>query len=179
MPAYRERMHERPILLTPRLRLRPFRPDDAAWLHDLWAERDPRFPRRLDAQGRPTVDDLRRELEERQEATGPTLLVAERSADGAVIGYCGLVAGRSSASEPELAFELLRAMHGQGFATEAARAVLEHEQDRHPRLWATVRDWNAPSLRVLAKLGFVRSGRVDADRERGDVVWLVREPAPL
>lgn len=169
-------MGQQPSLRTERLALRAFRPDDATWLHDLWAERDPRFPRRLDAEGRPTVEDLRRDLEERQGGPGPALLVVERIADGAVVGYCGLVVGRSSAAEPELAFELFRRMHGQGYATEAARSVLEQEQGRYPRLRATVRAWNAPSLRVLAKLGFTPSGRVDADAERGDVIWLVREP---
>lgn len=40
------------------------------------------------------------------------------------------------------------------------------------RLWATVRPWNAPSFRVLEKLGFERS-HVATD-DRGEVVWLAR-----
>jgi RimJ/RimL family protein N-acetyltransferase len=40
-----------------------------------------------------------------------------------------------------------------------------------------VRAWNAPSLRVLDKLGFRPSGRVDPDPERGDVLWFVRNAA--
>jgi RimJ/RimL family protein N-acetyltransferase/predicted nucleotidyltransferase len=162
-------------LHTLRLRLRPFRPADAAWLHDLWAERDRRSRRLLDADGTPTVEDLRRDLVARVEAGGPQLLVAERTADGTAIGYCGLVVGQASRAEPELAFELFRWAHGQGYATEAARAVVDAaDAAGTARLWSTVREWNAPSLRVLAKLGFVPSGRIDRDRERGDSVWLVR-----
>lgn len=40
------------------------------------------------------------------------------------------------------------------------------------RLWATVRTPNAPSFRVLDKLGFERD-HVTAD-EHGELVWLTR-----
>jgi RimJ/RimL family protein N-acetyltransferase len=43
---------------------------------------------------------------------------------------------------------------------------------RH-RLWATVRPWNAASLRVLEKIGF-RRGHTTTD-DQGDVVYLVRD----
>jgi RimJ/RimL family protein N-acetyltransferase len=39
-------------------------------------------------------------------------------------------------------------------------------------LWATVRAWNAPSFRVLEKIGFERSERVTKDAERGDSIWM-------
>jgi RimJ/RimL family protein N-acetyltransferase len=166
-------------LRTERLRLRAFRPSDATWLHDLWAERDRRSARLLDAQGRPTVDDLRRDLEARSRTAGPALLVVEASPGGEVLGYCGLTVGRASADEPELAFELFRTAHGRGIATEAAAAVVRAaDAAGFPRLHATVRAWNAPSLRVLGKLGFAPTGRVDPDPERGDTIWLVREPPP-
>jgi RimJ/RimL family protein N-acetyltransferase len=165
-------------LRTDRLRLRAFRPSDATWLHDLWAERDRRSARLLDAEGRPTVDDLRRDLAERSRAAGPALLVIERSPDGEVLGYCGLTVGHASAEEPELAFELFRRVHGRGIATEAAAAVVAAaDAAGFRRLHATVRAWNAPSLRVLAKLGFSPTGKVDPDPERGDSLWLAREPA--
>ena len=42
------------------------------------------------------------------------------------------------------------------------------ETGRH-RLWATIRRWNAASLRVADKLGFVHHHRTtDAD---GDLLW--------
>jgi RimJ/RimL family protein N-acetyltransferase len=40
------------------------------------------------------------------------------------------------------------------------------------RLWSTVRAWNAPSFRVLEKLGFERD-HVSND-DRGELVWLTR-----
>jgi RimJ/RimL family protein N-acetyltransferase len=167
------------LLTTERLRLRAWQPrTDAEVVRTLWSERDPRAPRRIDAAGHPTVDELSTALTEQLAASGRTglaLLAVERRLEGDLIGYCGLITGRSSAEEPELAYELLRRVHGHGYATEAAAAVVAAAGAMGlPRLWATVRDWNEPSFRVLAKLGFVPSGRVDRDAERGDSVWLTR-----
>jgi RimJ/RimL family protein N-acetyltransferase len=96
------------------------------------------------------------------------------------IGYCGLTVGSATEEEPEIAFELFRATHGRGFATEAARAVVEMARGTgRSRLWATVREWNAASLRVLAKLDFVDSGRRTEDTERGSSVWMTRHLSAL
>ena len=54
-----------------------------------------------------------------------------------------------------MAFELLRRVWSQGYATEASRAVLEWARSSgYERVWATVLDWNTAWGRVLAKLGF-------------------------
>ncbi len=45
----------------------------------------------------------------------------------------------------------------------------------YQRLWAAVRDWNAPSRRVLEKLGFRETGRVEPDAVHGDSLLTVRE----
>ncbi len=73
-------------------------------------------------------------------------------------GYCGLIVGRCTHDEPEIAYELLRRFHGHGYATEAARAVLEAAfATGRTRIWSTVGAWNTPpSLRVLEKIGFRR-----------------------
>jgi RimJ/RimL family protein N-acetyltransferase len=166
------------VLETARLRLRPWEASDAEALHALWAERDPRSLRVLDAEGRPTVDDLRANIADQVAATsqsGLALLAADRRLEGDFIGYCGLIVGRASHAEPEIAFELFRRVHNQGYATEAASAVIAAAAETgRTRLWSTVRVWNAPSLRVLEKLGFVRSNKVDKDPDRGDTVWLTR-----
>lgn len=77
--------------------------------------------------------------------------------------------------EPEIAYELFRRVHGRGYATEAARAVVGAAvATGRKRLWSTVGSWNAPSLRVLEKLGFHRD-HVDPDHDgRGEVIWLTR-----
>jgi ribosomal-protein-alanine N-acetyltransferase len=170
------------ILTTERLVLRPGAPDDAPTFHRLWTERDDRVPphRRLDADGRPTVEDVAERIRADGEAPGLGLLTVERTDTGEVIGYCGLVArGNGSPDEPELAFELLRAAHGQGYATEAGRAVVAWaDAAGHRRLWAGVREWNIASRRVLAKLGFRESGEVQPDLIHGDSLLTVRD-SPL
>ncbi len=161
-------------LTTDRLLLRPARVSDASVQRELWAERDPRAPghRRLDADGHPTIA----ELEERIRAGAqPGLFMV--SVDGDVIGYCGLIDNvHGQPDEPEIAYEFLRREWGKGYATEAARAVVEWARESgYRRLWATVRDWNTASRRVLAKLEFIETDRVDRDPVHGDSIYITRE----
>lgn len=155
-------------LETERLLLRPRQVADAAVQRELWTERDPRVPqhRRIDADGRPTVADLEELI---RAARAPSLLTVERKANGDVVGYCGLVdSGRGVDRGPELAFELLRRVWGQGYATEASLAVLDWARSSgHVRLWATVWDWNTASRRVLAKLGFEETEQREVDEVHG------------
>lgn len=162
---------------TERLRLRRWVEADAEEYRGLWVERDPRALRRIDAEGRPTVEQVRGWLVENPLAAEPGLglLVIERRDSGEFVGYCGLTVGRGSFEEPEIAYELARRAHGHGYATEAARAVVEAAaRTGRRRLWATVREWNSASFRVLEKVGFERSGRVTEDAERGDTIWMTR-----
>jgi RimJ/RimL family protein N-acetyltransferase len=158
-------------LSTARLSLRLRQRHDAAWNLQLLGEQ-------VDGP-RPTLAQVEHSLVEqdhRARQTGIGLLTIRRRAEGDAIGYCGLVIGRASFDEPELAYELLRRAHGQGYATEAAAAVLAAAfATGRQRIWATVRPWNAPSLRVLDKLGF-RRDHVETD-ERGEIVYLVRDAA--
>ena len=148
---------------TARLVLRPRLEGEAAVFRQLWVERDPRVParRRIDADGRPTVEDVAAQLRDEALATGLTVLAVELRATGEVVGYCGLFAvDRRPPDEPELAYELLAAFHGQGYATEAAGAVVDWARESgYPQLWADVWDWNTASLRVLEKLGFTEVER--------------------
>ncbi len=90
--------------------------------------------------------------------------------DDEALGYTAIVVGRGSLAEPELAYELLPRAHGHGYATEAARALLDaaFETGRR-RIWSTIGSWNAPSLRVAEKLGF-RRDHCTTD-VGGEVVW--------
>lgn len=91
--------------------------------------------------------------------------------DGDALGYTAIVNGRGSLDEPELAYELLPRAQDQGYAAEASHAVGGHLHDRPRRIWSTVRSWNAPSFRVLDKLGSLRNqSTTDAD---GELVWLL------
>lgn len=106
--------------------------------------------------------------------SGFGLLAIQRRVEGYLIGYCGLLVGRGSFDEPEIAYELLRRVHGHGYATEAARAVLDAAfATGRRRLWSTVRAPNAPSFRVLEKIGFRRE--LSVTDERGELVYMVRD----
>lgn len=159
------------VLHTARLVLRPRRVEESAVYHRLWAERDPRVPahRRLDAEGRPAVADIAAALRAEVDSAGPGLLAVELRDTGGVVGYCGLTfGGNAPGEEPELAFELLAEAQGRGYATEAAGAVVAWAREAgHPRLWAGVWEWNAPSRRVLAKLSFVEHSVLSRDPQHG------------
>ena len=167
-------------LETDRLLLRAAVVDDALIYRRLWTERDQRVPphRRIDADGRPTVDDIVARIRAETERAGPRLLTVERKVADDVIGYCGLTThGRGSADEPELAYELLRMAHGYGYATEAGRAVVAWAGGAgYLRLWAGVRAWNTASRRVLQKLGFRETGQVEPDATHGDSLLTVTRP---
>lgn len=154
-------------LETERLILRPWAESDAAEFSALLSER---------GDGTPTVEHIRTSIAEllaATETTGIALLPMQRRDEGDFIGYCGLIIGRSTLEEPEIAYELFQRAHGCGYATEAARAVVEAARATgRKRLWSTVRAWNTPSLRVLEKLGFERD-HVSTD-DKGEVVWLIR-----
>lgn len=165
-------------LFTDRLHLRPWRASDAEPHRLLWTERDRRSLRLIDADGRPTVEDLRERMTEQptDPQSGLTLYAVERLAGADFIGYCGLIIGQATAEEPEIAYELARRSHGNGYATEAARIVVaEAAATGRRRLWATVREWNTPSFRVLEKVGFHDSGRVTPDPDRGDSIWMTKD----
>ncbi|WP_203337709.1 GNAT family N-acetyltransferase [Nocardioides limicola] len=155
-------------LETERLVLTPEVEQDAEWFAALLNTR---------AQGEFTVDDARAkiaQMAETMEATGIGALVLRTKPDGDPIGYCAIVVGRGSLDEPELAYELLPRAHGNGYATEASRALLDAAfATGRRRIWSTIAAWNAPSLRVLEKLGFQRH-HVTAGTD-GDVVWLLCE----
>jgi RimJ/RimL family protein N-acetyltransferase len=80
-----------------------------------------------------------------------------------------LVGWTCTIDHPGIAWELLRRTHGPGYATEAARAVVDAAVAMgRRRLWSTVRARNAPILPGLEKIGFRRDPVVTD--EQGDLV---------
>jgi RimJ/RimL family protein N-acetyltransferase len=154
-------------LETQRLRLQPWALSDVDELRALHSER---------GKGTPTVEHVRALIARQLAATATTgiaVLPIRRREEGDFIGYCGLIVGRCTLEEPEIAYELFQRAHGRGYATEAAGAVLAAATATgRARLWSTVGSWNTPSLRVLEKLGFERD-HVSND-DSGEVVWLTR-----
>ena len=153
---------------TERLTLRLRDERDAEWYRELVGERGEDIPTLEESKARlARFRDLTTE-------TGIGALAICRRAEGDGIGYCALIVGRASLDEPEIAFELLKRFHGHGYATEAARALVDAAAATgRRRLWSTVGAWNTPSLRVLEKVGFHRDHRVADDR--GERVYMVRD----
>src|SRR5262245_53305870 len=155
------------LLETERLFLRPWTEGDVEIYRELISER---------GSGVPSAEVVRGKIAAQHAYAleiGITLLAIHRREPDGVIGYCGLTTGRATTEEPEIAYELFRRGRGQGHATEAAGAVIDAAiATGSQRLWATIRAWNAASLRVVEKLGFRRDhGTVD---EHGEVVWMTR-----
>lgn len=153
---------------TDRLELRLWQASDAAGYRQLVGERGDEMP---------TIEQAEIEIADARQtapARGIHLLTIRRRGEDEFLGYCGLVIGRATIDEPEIAYELLRSAHGNGYATEAATAVLDMAiASGRRRLWSTVRSGNEPSFRVLDKIGFRRDHTTTDDR--GDIVWLLRD----
>ncbi|MGI8664623.1 MAG: GNAT family N-acetyltransferase [Jatrophihabitans sp.] len=165
-------------LASARLSLAPWRDEDLVAYHAMVHERDPRTAAAPRAGGG-SPDELRAGIARQQTSladTGIGLLTVRLNDD--FIGYCGLIVGRASLAEPEIGYELLRRTHGNGYATEAGRAIVTAAAGTgRRRLWASVRPWNEASLRVLGKLGFHRTNRTGAD-DFGELVWCTRTLVP-
>ncbi|GAB6500533.1 ribosomal-protein-alanine acetyltransferase [Bacillus sp. UMTAT18] len=156
-------------LKTERLELCMWEESDSVWLSKLIGERGVDIP---------AVDSVRNrliEMRKKADENGISLLTIRRQGEGDFIGYCGLIIGRSTLEEPEIAYELFRSAHGKGYATEAASVVLDAAiaTGRH-KLWSTVGAWNVASLRVLEKIGF-KQHHSTWDDERGEIIWNVRD----
>lgn len=120
-------------LKTERLELSMWEESDSVWLSKLIGERGVDIP---------AVDSVRNrliEMRKKADENGISLLTIRRRDEGDFIGYCGLIIGRSTLEEPEIAYELFRGAHGKGYATEAASVVLDAAiATGRQRLWSTV-----------------------------------------
>lgn len=138
-----------PTIKTSRLILRPMRPQDATRLSKIF--RDPvtaRYWVGPDRNLRDSMDRIQRmRAHWRENGFGDWALVEKDS--GRMIGYCGLhyVDGLSGV---QLGYLLDRSRWGQGFATEAAEAVLRFgfERRRLHRIFAVMATRNAAAVKV-------------------------------
>ena len=92
--------------------------------------------------------------------TGPAYFIVH-AADGVLIGESGLHRPPDASGSVEVGYAIVPAYRGRGFALEATRAVVEHALARPDvrRVVAACLEDNAPSIRVLEKLGMRRVGR--------------------
>jgi 8-oxo-dGTP diphosphatase len=151
---------------TERLLLRPLEPDDAAAVRPLVGDWEvarflPHVPYPYGPEAAEEwINHTRRGLAVGSEVT----LAVTRKGDGALLGAISLsvsIHGRSA----ELGYWIGRSSWGQGFATEAAAAMLRHAFERLglQRVGARTLSHNKASLRVLEKIGlrFEREGSTD------------------
>jgi RimJ/RimL family protein N-acetyltransferase len=145
------------FIRSERLFLRPGWPED--WEELLARINDPGVVRNLVKAPWPyTIDDARAFAQRPQEKMLPHFFVTLPSATGAkLIGSVGLA---REGENVELGYWIARGWWGQGFATEAVRAVLPLSRALgHKRLVAGHFADNPASGRVLTKAGFRPTGK--------------------
>ncbi|HEY1044204.1 MAG TPA: GNAT family N-acetyltransferase [Telluria sp.] len=141
---------------TERLTLRTITLDDAPFY--LTLINDPSFIQNIGDRGERTLEQARESIARRMFASmaehGYTMYLVQLR-DGTPIGMCGLVR-RATLDCTDLGYAYLPAYWGQGYAVEAARAVLDHAHRDIglTRLLAIAFPANAGSIAVLGKLGF-------------------------
>ena len=149
---------------TERLVLRDY--EDADWRAVLDYQRDPRYLRFYPWNNRSEQDardfvrmfiDWRNDRPRRRFQLAMTLQGSE-----VAVGSCGIRRKPNGGSEADIGYEIAPRLWGQGYATEAARAMVElgfRELGLH-RLSSWCIAENVASARVLEKLGFKLEGRL-------------------
>lgn len=156
-------MNGEPVILTPRLRLRPVRERD---LPDLLATH------RIDAVNQYLPYATWRGMEDAQtwyarlrerEASGAAryFAITLPAAAERAIGHALLFGFSKDDGRAEFGYALNHAFHGQGFGSEAARGVVDHAFSALAlrRLEAAADARNLASHRLLLGLGFQHEGR--------------------
>ena len=149
-------------ILTPRLRLRRARIEDAEPLFEVF--RDPRAMRYWSTPPHPDLEETRRFVQAMVEAPGDISddFVIER--DGRVVGKAGCW------RLPEVGYILHPDLWGQGLAREAMPAVIGRmfQVRGVPALTADVDPRNRRSLGLLARLGFLETHRASRTYRIGE-----------
>lgn len=155
-------------LETDRLLLGPLTLEDAGFILELVNE--PAWLRFIGERGIKTVQAAQNYIlagpMESYQRFGFGLYKVELKADGSPLGICGLIK-REALPDVDLGFAFLQKYWGQGYATEAAAAVLTFAQQalRLQRIVAITNPDNGRSIRVLEHLGlrFEKMVRLSAD----------------
>jgi RimJ/RimL family protein N-acetyltransferase len=158
---------------TPRLVLREIADEDASAVHAYAS--DAAVVRHLDW-GPNTAEDTARFLDIVRTArdaiprTAYHLAIVLRAPDR-LIGGCRIEIRNAASGNGDIGYVLARDAWGQGYATEATRALLTFgfQSLALHRIWATCDVENSMSARVLDKIGMRREGELrHAVRRRGE-----------
>lgn len=160
---------------TKRLRLAYLSEADDAFILELL--NDPAFLEHIGDRKVRTLEDARAYI-----TKGPRAMYAQHGfglylvtvcATGAKAGMCGILK-RDVIADPDIGFAFLPAFRSQGFAREAAEAMLTHAIEVHglARLAAIVGPGNAPSIRLLEQIGFGVEGRITMPGETQELLLM-------
>jgi len=159
------------VLETERLSLRKLTVDDAEFILALLNE--PSFLRYIGDKKVRSLDDARQYILNGPVASyerhGFGLNCVELRESHTPIGMCGLLK-REELPDPDIGFALLPDFWNQGFAFEAAEAVLKDARNL-PRILAITSLDNEASISLLQRLGF-RFERVVQRSEQGEQLRL-------
>ncbi|WP_313028869.1 GNAT family N-acetyltransferase [Massilia alkalitolerans] len=155
--------HPLEVLRTERLRLRLVEPGDAAVFLELF--NDPAFIEHIGDRGVRTLEAAVKSIEEgpvaMQRARGHSMYMVEALGEGGAavpVGLSGLIK-RDALEDVDLGYAFLPRHRGQGYAFEAARAVVAHARALGiPRLVAITTPGNAASIALLLRLGMCFQG---------------------
>jgi RimJ/RimL family protein N-acetyltransferase len=165
-------------LQTPRLTLRPLDENDAAFVLGLLNQ--PSFLQFIGDRNVRTLEQARAYITAGPQASyarnGFGLLLVQSKTAAAPIGMCGLVK-RDYLPDPDIGFAFLPEYCSQGFALEAARAVLDDALDSQTmqRIAAIVQPDNAASIKLLGKLGMRVVGTVKPSDDEPELQLFARE----
>jgi RimJ/RimL family protein N-acetyltransferase len=144
------------ILETERLTLREFTQDDGELMLEIL--NDPGFIRFVADRNvrttREAADYLRDKILPSYSERGFGFYVVELKENGTPIGMCGLIK-RDALEHVDVGFSIFERFWGKGYATEAARAVMEFGLTtlRLPKIVGITKADNVRSAAVLEKLG--------------------------
>jgi ribosomal-protein-alanine N-acetyltransferase len=166
------------ILETDRLALRELAPGDAAFVLELLNE--PGFLQNIGDRGVRTLEDARGYIANSAvasyEKNGFGLYRTALKDTDVPVGICGLVR-RDGLDGPDIGFAFLERFWGNGYASEAAAAILGHAHVKLGlgRILAITALENRGSIRVLEKLGFRFDGIIKLPSHAAESRLFVRE----
>lgn len=160
------------VLETDRLTLRHLSAGDAEFVLDLLNQ--PSFIRYIGDKQVRTLDDARAYVLEgpvrSYETYGFGLNLVELKPAGTPIGICGVLK-RDTLPDPDIGFAFLPDYWNQGYAFEAAAAVMKHARESLglERVLAITTPDNDASARLLAKIGLRFDRLVKLSEDAADV----------
>jgi RimJ/RimL family protein N-acetyltransferase len=160
------------VVETDRLILRRLSPEDAEFILKLLNE--PSWLRFIGDKGIRTIEDARDYIlkgpVEMYSRLGFGLYLVELKDEGLSIGICGLIK-RDSLKDVDIGFAFLPKYWGQGYASEAASAVMDYGRATLglKRIVAITSVDNDSSAKLLEKLGFRFEGMLRLANDSAEV----------